>query len=70
MCTRRPELDGEKQVQGAKRKRLDSEEVERQDPSGLGPEELAPSGAGSPGSGVQAVPAKQRADPRRRDPDA
>src|SRR6266511_2037127 len=63
----RSDLDGEEHVQGAKPKRLDGEEVQRQDPPGLGPEELTPGGAGSPGSRAEAVRPQQRADLRRRD---
>jgi len=65
-----PDLNREEHVQGAEPGRLDSEEVQRQDPPGLRPEELAPGGASSPGSRAEPVPSKQRADLRGRDLDA
>ncbi len=64
------DLDREEHVQRAKPRRLHSEEVQGQDPSSLGPEELPPGGTRSPGSRAEARRPKERADLRGRHSDA
>ncbi len=66
----RCDLDREQHVQGPEQERLDSEEIERQDPLSLGPQELAPGGAATARSRAEAASPKERTDLRCRHPDA
>jgi hypothetical protein len=65
-----PDLDPEQRVQGPEHERLDSEEVERQYPLSLSPQELAPSGAASTRSRAEPVGPQERADLRGRHSDS
>jgi hypothetical protein len=66
----RPNVDGEEHEHRLKQDRFHREEVQREDPLGLRPEELAPGRTGPARGRTEAVPPQQRADRSRRDPDA
>jgi hypothetical protein len=65
-----PDLDREQHLQRPEHERFDSEEVKRQDPLGLGPQELAPRGAATARSRAEAACPQERADLRGRHSDS